>query len=307
MEGVTAAGDYFRQVVELTPGAELVASWTDDEFIATKEGVVALNTFLPDGYAWTGDIPLIVHNSIIWLLGGGDVTWLSTDPITGTVGAASSQAVQVTLDASVPEILQPGAYTAQIRILDSTPYDAAPVQVTMDVIPPANWGKLAGTITGLEVCDAPGAPLAGVNVQIDFVATTQSNSSGLYGYWMPAGAYTVTVYTGNYFPQTFVADITAGQTTTQDIDMRLAAPCVTQSPDSFLVTVPEGSTTTRTLSLDNTGAGDLIFNIFESTLDLSSSGSAPAVDRPAPAFQLDAAIRPGVCTLPSHPGDERPV
>ncbi len=305
MEGVTSAGDFFRQIVDLAPGAEWVASWTDDEFIATTDNVVALNTFLPDGYAWTGDIPLIVHNSIIWLVGGGDVVWLSTQPITGTVEAQSLQTIQVTLDAGVPEIVQPGAYTAQIRILDNTPYDADAVQVTMDVNPPPDWGKLAGTITGLEVCDAPGAPLAGVNVQVEGVATTLSDASGLYGYWMPEGSYLVTVYTVGYLPQTFTAAITAGQTFTQNIDMRPAAPCLSQSPDALVVSVPEGATTIETLTLDNAGAGTLLFSILESDLDLARLIAIPSSDKPAAAFQVAGQSGPAsVLTLASQASQE---
>src|SRR5690606_9687103 len=106
MQGVDEASDSLRQVMELAPGASLVASWTDDEFVATKGAVVALNTFIADGPAWTGDIDLIVHNSIIWLQTqvGEAPAWLSVDPISGTVPIDAAQTIEVTLDAGAPGV-----------------------------------------------------------------------------------------------------------------------------------------------------------------------------------------------------------
>lgn len=122
MQGVDEAGDYLRQVVELAPDADLVASWTDDEFVATRGGVVALNTFLADWYEWTGDVDLIVHNSIVWLQGqrGEPVAWLSVTPAEGLAAPDETQALQVTIDASVPGLVH-GDYSAIIRILSNDP------------------------------------------------------------------------------------------------------------------------------------------------------------------------------------------
>jgi extracellular elastinolytic metalloproteinase len=122
MQGVDEASDSFRQVMDLAPGASLVASWTDDEFVATQGSVVALNTFLADGYVWTGDIDLIVHNSIVWLQSqqAGPVTWLTVTPVTGTVSMDGSLALQVTIDASVPDLVG-GDHTALLRISSNDP------------------------------------------------------------------------------------------------------------------------------------------------------------------------------------------
>lgn len=117
MQGVDEAGDYFRQVMELAPDAELVATWSDDEFVATKARVVALNTFLADGFAWTGDVDLVVHNSIIWLQTqtGADAAWLAATPVTGTVAVEGVQTIAVTIDAGAPEIGN-GEYRALLRV-----------------------------------------------------------------------------------------------------------------------------------------------------------------------------------------------
>ena len=269
MEGVTDAGDYYRQAVELAPGAELVASWTDDEFVAVRDQVVALNTFLSDGYAWTGDVPLIVYNSIAWLLSGGDVPWLFVEPISGTLAATSFQAVQVTFDASVPEITQPGSYAAEIRLVDDTPYSAAAVPVTMTVNPPGDWGAVAGLVTGLGVCDAEGVPLPAADVTISGAPPFQTNQDGEYRYWVPEGTYTVTVSAAGFQEAGYVAAVIAGQVHTHDVELRLDAPCATISPSAFEFTLIQGGYVTAPLQLDNSGAGFLEYAIWETAYELT--------------------------------------
>lgn len=148
MLGVTTAGDSMRQVVDLTPGTQWVASWTDDEFVATKGRVVALNTFLADGYNWVGDIPLIVHNSIVWLQNSGaeSVPWLTATPLTGTLGVGESQAVQLTFDASSTALTQAGDYTATLKILSNDPRNrSVDVAIVMHALgPEVSIGTLPG-------------------------------------------------------------------------------------------------------------------------------------------------------------------
>ena len=139
MQDVTYAGDSLRQVVDLTPDAQWVASWTDDEFVLTKGSVVALNTFLADSNDWVGDIPLIVHNSIIWLQsqGGGDVPWLSAAPITGTLASGESQSIELTFDASANAIELAGDYEATLKILSNDPHSRrVDVPVTLHILGP---------------------------------------------------------------------------------------------------------------------------------------------------------------------------
>jgi hypothetical protein len=141
MAGVTAASDRYRDYTNLASGAYLVASWTDgEEFVATKGNVVAINSFLGDGYQWTGDVGKIVHNSIVYLMTVGDVLWLSESPITGTLAisgsAGSAQQIMVTFDTS--PITQTGQYFAALRIRQDTPYAVNSIPVTMTVVSTLN-------------------------------------------------------------------------------------------------------------------------------------------------------------------------
>ncbi len=197
-----------------------------------------------------------------------DVTWLTTTPITGTVNANGSQLIQVTLDAGVPEITQPGDYLAEIKVVDNTPYQMDTIAVAMTVNAPASWGKVAGIVTGLARCDTPGGALAKATLEIDG-NTIQSDDAGNFGYWLPAGAYTLTVSKAGYTPQTLNVTVTAGQTTTRDVDLRLTRPCTDSTPGDFNVTLPAGTTATADLNLSNTGAGNLTYVILETTQDVS--------------------------------------
>lgn len=137
MHGVTQVEDTLRQMVELTPGAEWVASWVDDEMLATKGRVVGLNAFLPDGFAWTGDMDLIVHNSLVWLhtQSRDVVPWLTATPLSGTVAVNDLQMVTVALDSSKVE--RAGDHQAAIKVLNNDP-DENPTQIpiTLHVVGP---------------------------------------------------------------------------------------------------------------------------------------------------------------------------
>jgi hypothetical protein len=90
----------------------------------------------------------------------------------------------VTLDASVPEITQPGTLTAALTLGTDTPYPVAPVDVTLTVKPPKTWGKIAGTVTS-----ASGTPIAGATVQINTWATSytlKTDKNGQYALWLDA-------------------------------------------------------------------------------------------------------------------------
>ena len=121
-----------------------------------------------------------------------EVTWLSADIVSGTIGANTTQTINVTFDASCPKSNQPGAYQATLRFNNDTPYGALNVPVTLNILPPAGWGKLDGVVTGLLRCDAPGVPLRNVTVSVDGVIDLTTRGDGLFTYWMPAGDYDVT-------------------------------------------------------------------------------------------------------------------
>jgi len=124
MEGVTDAEGDLLVDVTLSSGAELVASWnTGNPFIATKgSNVAAVNIFFASPGYWLGDIPLILRNAAFWSVGGS--SWLSAEPVTGTISQGDSRIIEVTYDATDLEL---GEYYADIIISSNDPLQPAVV------------------------------------------------------------------------------------------------------------------------------------------------------------------------------------
>ena len=111
--------------------------------------------------------------------------------------------ITVSFDAGAAGVDQPGSYKARIGIKEDTPYSVPAVNVTMNVEPPATWGKLTGTITGLAVCDQPGEPLVGAQLVVDGATTDftlKTDANGQFKVWMDQanGPVEVTISANGY-------------------------------------------------------------------------------------------------------------
>jgi N-acetylneuraminic acid mutarotase len=142
-----------------------------------------------------------------------DVSWLSESPTTLTLAAGKSATFTVSLDAGVPDITQPGTYTAKVSIGTDTPYSVPAIGVTMVVNPPKTWGKITGTVTG------NGVPLAGATVQITTWAThytLKTDKNGQYALWLDVrnNPLQLIVAKDGYQPQVKTVKIAKGTTTT---------------------------------------------------------------------------------------------
>ncbi|WP_433894425.1 carboxypeptidase regulatory-like domain-containing protein [Streptomyces sp. CA-111067] len=147
-----------------------------------------------------------------------DVTWLaeSTDKV--TVNPGKSATFTVTLDASAPEISQPGTYTAQLSLGSDTPYQIPAVGVSLTVKPPATWGKITGTVTSAA------GPLAGATVQINTWAThytLKTTADGSYALWLDVrnNPLQLIVAKDGYQPTATSVKIKKGATTTSDFTL----------------------------------------------------------------------------------------
>ncbi|MGH9119075.1 MAG: carboxypeptidase-like regulatory domain-containing protein, partial [Acidimicrobiales bacterium] len=153
--------------------------------------------------------------------GAGDVPWLSVNPPSFTLQPGQSVVASVIMDGNVD---QPGAYTAQVGIVEDTPYTVGPVDVTMNVRAPASWGKITGTVTGLA-CGGGGGPIDGAVVHIDglqFDVTLLTDQAGTYAYWIGASnnPLRMIVAATDHIPQTRVARIVRGQTVVHNFALR---------------------------------------------------------------------------------------
>ncbi|MBU1661291.1 MAG: carboxypeptidase-like regulatory domain-containing protein, partial [Chloroflexi bacterium] len=199
-----------------------------------------------------------------------DIPWLSEDPITGTISAAGTQMIDVTFDAGVPEVTQPGDYHATLKVKNDTPYGTLSVPVTMTVDTPADWGKLEGTVTGLGYCDLDPAALEDAEVIITdsggVTSTLMTDPNGYFSRWLDeAGSpYAIGVSAAEHeVGYASGVSVSGGVTTTVDFDLRWLQPCVSVDPETYEVTVAQGYSTTVGLDIDNAGAVSTTFELVE--------------------------------------------
>jgi hypothetical protein len=161
--------------------------------------------------------------------GAADVPWLSEDPTQVTIQPGKSAKVTVTLNANIPSITQPGTFTAQLTIGAKTPYEIAPVPVSMTVKPPNTWGKATGTVTGAGCTGSP-VPLTGATVEIDSWAsayTLKTDADGRYTLWLDVrnNPLTLIVAKDGWAPQTRTVKIVKLSSTTADFTLKPDHTC----------------------------------------------------------------------------------
>jgi carboxypeptidase family protein/Kelch motif protein len=154
--------------------------------------------------------------------GTTDVPWLSESPTEFDVPVGATVNVTVTFSATAAaKVLQPGTYTAQLLVNANTPQTINPIGVTMNVTPPKDWGKLAGTVTGTD-CNNVTKPLIAVVFadSKNFSWNAKTDKNGKYGFWGPKGSYTLIASANGWIPQTKTASIKAGKTVTVNFNLR---------------------------------------------------------------------------------------
>lgn len=205
-----------------------------------------------DFYNYNDDMARLIANAVQWY--DGDIPWLSTIPITGTVPAYSSMPVQVNFDATG---LQPDTYTGNININSNDPFTpTTSVEVTMNVQPTSDMGQVTGT-----VFDAwSTAPLTAT---VELVGVYSMTASPDYSIWATAGSYSITAYAPGYYTETWSVEIISGGITIQDIYLEPGLPRLEYAPDAIPVTAVEGHTAMQTLVISNTGPISLDFSIHE--------------------------------------------
>jgi hypothetical protein len=157
---------------------------------------------------------------------------------------------------------QPGIYAGNLLVRSNDPLaGVAFVPITLTVTPSSSQGALAGVVQSSGDCDAQLAPLAGASIRIQsangFSATTQTDASGAYRYYLEPGTYDVTMFAADHLTQTASATMSAGVTTTQDATLRLNKPCIGVTPSSISTTLMFLSNVTVPLTVTSTGAQPL--------------------------------------------------
>ncbi|MFI8005205.1 carboxypeptidase regulatory-like domain-containing protein [Streptomyces sp. NPDC086010] len=193
--------------------------------VATYRGGAGLGLYKVGG----GSAPYTPSRTVELLPGydqGGatDVTWLSTDTERFTLQPGASKTVTVTLDASVPGITQPGDLSAVLALDSDTPYGIRKLPVSLHVSPPKSWGKITGTIRGVQR-DGTAKPLAGATVQITTWAASYSlrtAADGTYSLWLDSRNNPLQVIAAKdgYQPAAGTVKITKGAVVTGDFTLK---------------------------------------------------------------------------------------
>ncbi|GAB4531745.1 MAG: hypothetical protein Kow0063_11380 [Anaerolineae bacterium] len=225
----------------------------------------------------------------------GNVSWLITEPLSGTLASHESVSVTVVLDAAA--IRRPGTYRATLGITSNDPDQARiNVPVSMAVPPHPNMGQIMGVVTS----DRPGGTLQGALVEVAAGATgvisgTTDASGGFGPWWLMDGAYQATVTADGYLSDAQTVTISPRLTTTHQVMLVLDAPQVQVTPDAFEVVLPTGWTSNRTMTINNTGVRTLTFEITETNRALEEGLSPVAfeISGQAHVVQEDKEEHPG--------------
>ncbi|GAA3378059.1 hypothetical protein GCM10020367_56100 [Streptomyces sannanensis] len=158
------------------------------------------------------------------------VPWLSVDKAGVTIQPGESVDVNVSFNANVAEITQPGTFTAELTIGAETPYGAIPsVPVALTVNPPKTWGKITGTVTGVDCTGTP-ALLRGVTVQITSKTasyTLKTDENGKYVLWLDVSNNPLTVIAAKdgWATQTRSVKVKQGMATMADFSLKPDHTC----------------------------------------------------------------------------------
>ncbi len=287
MDGVTTLTDEYPVSVALELGVEWVADWDNGSALVATQGqsVVGINIFVFDRGDFTGDVPLLFHNAIVWLLEG---------TVRGfeLIGCPD-------LPVTIPPL---GSITFDVVFepLEEREYESEVVIISNDADEPDVVVLLSGTgiLEYLEITPEeefefsghPGGPFIPSNtsyqltntgpVNVDWNADANvpwldvSPSSGTLN---PCESATVTIMPsaqaremneGYYCGDLIVTDIT----TTVELRRRVCLnvhtdPKIWVTPQSFNVTVPQGWSQNETLTIGNGGDTDLNFSLSSREID----------------------------------------
>lgn len=307
LDGVTSITDYFVYGNDLAfrPDAEAVAYYDNGvPYLAAYPGkVVAINECLTNGADWSGDIPTLLHNAVMFLA-GGDIPWLSETVTSFDNNIDEWDVTDVALDASVPEVDQPGTYSAWLW-LDNNDLlqNGAYIPVNMTVQADPTMGHLHGTVTLNRHVDGEGIPAANVPVVLQGpggAVTLLTNASGQYSRYYPAAdlpaAITVTVSRSGYQTVTGAVTLTDAQQLQHDVELEMIAPWIDAAPAALEVNLISGQQTTEQVTLDNFGLTDLEFRFLEfpptATMPTAAglSGMLAPVNLDTSAQQIDPLV-----------------
>lgn len=221
-----------------------------------------------------GDLQNVMDRAV------GGAGWLSINPTSGDVPAHSSVEVTVTFNSTG---LKPGSYNANIKISSNDPvHNSKEVPAKLRVIgrpliyttpDTLKYGKVYVGIASVDTLHIENMGSDVLQVSAVTVSDTafHLNKTSLS---IAAGAQenlfiTYTARTAGVFAATLSMHSNDSSHLTVTVPIRgesFYPPVMTTAPDSFVVTVKEGDSTTSKLTIGNTGLGALQWQISQGTV-----------------------------------------
>ncbi len=289
--------DYFRSYSDLVvrPGAEVVAYWnTGNYYIVANPYAVVFNQVLTYDPAWEGDVPMLLHNAVVYLA-AGDAPWLRVADTEFALAIGASKQTQVNLDASVVD--QPGTYRTWLWFINDDPMQqGAYVPAAMMVEPDATMMNVSGQVTSNRASE----PVKGALVTLTPTAggdpfTFKTDEQGRFTLWLTqdkAGSYELSIVRDGYLPYTETLSLAAGARVLRNVVLTLDAAWINATAEELQVKLGFTREATRTITIENWGVRDLEFRFSELPADVpppTANGLAPVVVDTAP-LKVDPAV-----------------
>ena len=297
MAGVSAVCDSNGAIgPSLTAGSSEVARWEGGElFVAAKDNrtVVSINAYYGIYDSWTGQMPDVVHNAILWLATPAvpdPLSWLGEDPSSGTVAAGACADVTVSFDSTG---MSAGTYAGTL-LVDSNDPDTPQVTVPVDM-------TVLAPPSGVDFSWDPAEPV--VNQEITFTGTAQGSEPLTYVWdWGDGGAGGGAVATHAYAaPGDYLVTLTVSNdcdsVTMQQVVHVYAGPVLRLDPTSLAREQCPGVVGSVWLQVCNDGDLDLVWGVETAPSWVSwapSSGTvAPGACQNVESFFDSTGLAPG--------------
>jgi hypothetical protein len=305
----TLVSEIYDKIIATDLGTGIVVYWNGNEYCddwllapppADKPREDKGRPGVTSGSVQSQDGQNLFKNTLAWFLSAGGVPWLGQEPLSGSVPAGDSLGVTLLFTATYGAgVNQPGDYYATL-IMNGDPRLDVPVQMT--VLPPADLGRVGGYV--LDRCTGEGVEaVVAISGGAPITETTSDPDTGRYAAWLVPGTYELEFTAPGYLTHTATVDVTAGQTTTLDVDLFPDRACMQVEPDRIEVWVLSGTLTyahPSGINITNDGGQDLEYSIIEISGTLSLGQPLPRPDDPG--YDSDDVVAiPVVPSAPTQP------
>ena len=272
MEGVSHAFGTNVGVPTLAAHATSIATWSYGlPFLAiTGENVIGANVLLTWD-EWDGDVPLILRNAVLW--GSRGLHWLRTHPASGTVASGGSVDVDVTFDAAE---MTGGTHELEIVVSSDDPMDPfttilAHLHVTG--APDISVSPLLLDFGTVFVTSSDSLPVTVANLGSEPLQVSASTQPTEYSVFpdtfslVPFEQRELVVEFAPSSEQSFVGTLRLESDDPDEAEIEVSLsgdglnpPDIVISPDSLEADLFTGEFTIRTLTIENQGLSDLIWD-----------------------------------------------